>query len=170
MGYGLNRLHEPICMAVPKPLLTEFGIHHRLESCGTQVNPRVTSVVQRKNFRRDVSMSCRFPWMIQSYSPKAESKVPFCKLLSLSVNLGPSSLSLHFSADLNSYRWWRKKMKSRWLWTGLVTNTILFCWLFTIKDQFQKVRFLQTTLGRVSTFEFPRRTKNSMYYPLIRAW
>ena len=26
-----------------------------------------------------------------------------------------------------------------------------------------------STLGRVSTFQFPRRTKNSMYYPLIRA-
>ena len=29
--------------------------------------------------------------------------------------------------------------------------------------------FMQSTLGRVSTFKFPRRTKNSMYYPLIRA-
>ena len=34
MGYRLNRLDEPIFMAVSKPLLTEFGIHHRLESCG----------------------------------------------------------------------------------------------------------------------------------------
>ena len=33
MGYRLNRLVEPVFMAVPKPLLTEFGIHHRLESC-----------------------------------------------------------------------------------------------------------------------------------------
>ena len=33
MGYRLNRLHEPVFMAVSKPLLTEFGIHHRLESC-----------------------------------------------------------------------------------------------------------------------------------------
>ena len=33
MGYHLNRLDETIFMAVPKPLLTEFGIHHRLESC-----------------------------------------------------------------------------------------------------------------------------------------
>ena len=29
----LNRLDEPIFMAVSKPLLTEFGIHQRLESC-----------------------------------------------------------------------------------------------------------------------------------------
>ena len=33
MGYRLNRLVEPIFIAVSKPLLTEFGIHHRLESC-----------------------------------------------------------------------------------------------------------------------------------------
>ena len=32
MGYHLNRLDEPVFMAVSKPLLTEFGIHHRLES------------------------------------------------------------------------------------------------------------------------------------------
>ena len=29
----MNRLDEPVFMAVSKPLLTEFGIHYRLESC-----------------------------------------------------------------------------------------------------------------------------------------
>ena len=29
----MNRLDEPILIAVLKPLLTEFGIYHRLESC-----------------------------------------------------------------------------------------------------------------------------------------
>ena len=33
MGYRLNRLDEPVFMAVSKPLLTELGIHPRLESC-----------------------------------------------------------------------------------------------------------------------------------------
>ena len=33
MGYRLNRLDEPVSKAVSKPLLTEFGIHYRLESC-----------------------------------------------------------------------------------------------------------------------------------------
>ena len=33
MGYRLNRLDEPVFIAVPKPMLTEFGIHHRLERC-----------------------------------------------------------------------------------------------------------------------------------------
>ena len=33
MGYRLNRLTEPVFIAVSKLLLTEFGIHHRLESC-----------------------------------------------------------------------------------------------------------------------------------------
>ena len=34
MGYRLNRLDGPVFMAVQKPMLTEFGIHYRLESCG----------------------------------------------------------------------------------------------------------------------------------------
>ena len=33
MGYHLNRLDVPVSMAVPKPMLTEFDIHYRLESC-----------------------------------------------------------------------------------------------------------------------------------------
>ena len=33
MGYRLNRLTEPVFIAVSKLLLTEFGIHYRLESC-----------------------------------------------------------------------------------------------------------------------------------------
>ena len=33
VGYRLNRLDEPVFMAGPKPMLTEFGIHQRLESC-----------------------------------------------------------------------------------------------------------------------------------------
>ena len=32
MGYRFNRLDEPIFMAVPKLMLTDFGIHYRLES------------------------------------------------------------------------------------------------------------------------------------------
>ena len=35
MGYHLNGLDEPVFLAVSKPLLTEFGIHHELESCVT---------------------------------------------------------------------------------------------------------------------------------------
>ena len=33
MGYRLNRLDEPVFIAVSKAMQTEFGIHHRLESC-----------------------------------------------------------------------------------------------------------------------------------------
>ena len=36
MGYRLNRLDEPVFMAGPKPMQTEFGIHQRLESCVSQ--------------------------------------------------------------------------------------------------------------------------------------
>ena len=34
MGYRLNLLDEPVFMAVPNPMLTEFGIHHGFEKCG----------------------------------------------------------------------------------------------------------------------------------------
>ena len=30
MGYCLNRLDEPVFIAVSKPLLTELGIHHTI--------------------------------------------------------------------------------------------------------------------------------------------
>ena len=33
MGYRLNRLDEPVFMARPKPMRTEFGNGSRLESC-----------------------------------------------------------------------------------------------------------------------------------------
>ena len=33
MGYRLNRLDETVFMALTKPMLTEFGIHYRLETC-----------------------------------------------------------------------------------------------------------------------------------------
>ena len=36
MGYHLSRLDEPVFKSVSKPLLTEFDIHHRLESCGQE--------------------------------------------------------------------------------------------------------------------------------------
>ena len=39
MGYRLNRLDEPAFMTVSKPLLTEFGINHRLESCAFKFGP-----------------------------------------------------------------------------------------------------------------------------------
>ena len=39
MGYHLNRIDESVFMAVSKPLLTEFGIHLRLESsCAVNQN------------------------------------------------------------------------------------------------------------------------------------
>ena len=35
MGYRLNSLDEPVFMAGPKLMRTEFGICQRLESCGS---------------------------------------------------------------------------------------------------------------------------------------
>ena len=45
MGYRLNCLDKPVFIAVSKPLLTEFGIYHRLESCVLgRVSHHLTSV------------------------------------------------------------------------------------------------------------------------------
>ena len=33
VGYHWNLLDEPVIVAGSKPMLTEFGIHHTLESC-----------------------------------------------------------------------------------------------------------------------------------------
>ena len=50
MGYRLNRLDEPVFMAVSKPLLTEFGIHLRLESCDEhQKEKQISSRVFLRN-------------------------------------------------------------------------------------------------------------------------
>ena len=37
MGYCLNRLDELVFIAVSKPLLSEFGVHHRLECCAHDI-------------------------------------------------------------------------------------------------------------------------------------
>ena len=41
--HNLNRLDEPVFIAVSKPLLTEFGIYLGLESCEYFRPPRIAS-------------------------------------------------------------------------------------------------------------------------------
>ena len=50
MGYRLNRLDEPVLVAVPKPMQTEFGIHYRLESCELPQLILVSSKAERKSW------------------------------------------------------------------------------------------------------------------------
>ena len=45
----MNRLDEPVFMAVPKPMLNEFGIHYRLESCGKVHSPIGLKMTKKKN-------------------------------------------------------------------------------------------------------------------------
>ena len=47
MGHRLNRHDEPVVMAVSKPLLTEFGIYHRLEKCVAQFKPLLCIMFER---------------------------------------------------------------------------------------------------------------------------
>ena len=44
MGCRLNRLDEPVYIALSKPLLTEFGIHPRLESCVLHTEQKVSKI------------------------------------------------------------------------------------------------------------------------------
>ena len=44
MGHHLSRLEEPVFVAGPKPMRTEFGIHKRLESCVTVYEFKMTSL------------------------------------------------------------------------------------------------------------------------------
>ena len=44
MGYCLNRLDEPVFIELSKPLLTEFGIHYRLESCGGRFETEIVAL------------------------------------------------------------------------------------------------------------------------------
>ena len=53
MGYRLNRLDEPIFMAVPKPMQTEFGIHLRLESCAASYLEHIVSSLNFRNASLD---------------------------------------------------------------------------------------------------------------------
>ena len=43
--YRSKRLDEPVVMAVPKPMLTEFGIHNRLEGCDQFFRPRTPKML-----------------------------------------------------------------------------------------------------------------------------
>ena len=54
MGYRLNSLDGPVFIAVSKPLLTGFGIHHRLESFVSQFEP-----VFSKNFFSGIKLNPR---------------------------------------------------------------------------------------------------------------
>ena len=55
MGYHLNGLDEPVFMAVSKPLLTEFGIHLRLESCAliSSLCYTISRLVPRQDIKRE---------------------------------------------------------------------------------------------------------------------
>ena len=48
MGYRLNRLDEFVFVAGPKTLTTQFGMHHRLESCGIFTNGNLFSMKPSK--------------------------------------------------------------------------------------------------------------------------
>ena len=50
MGYRLNRHDAPVFMAGPKPMLTEFGIHRRLESGVVSLTKRQFKILAVKAF------------------------------------------------------------------------------------------------------------------------
>ena len=46
MGYRLKCLNEPVFVAVPKPIQTEFGIHQSLESLGAPSTDLTSKALQ----------------------------------------------------------------------------------------------------------------------------
>ena len=112
MGYCLNRLDEPVFIAVSKPLLTEFGIHHRLESCAYLI--MTSSILQL------ILVQFAIPalglgmdhWLLAQNSPflsllsgaRVEQMLGYS--LSRGLRLGPSHLSKRFLAKMqNSSRY-----------------------------------------------------------------
>ena len=79
MGYRLNHLDEPVFITVSKPLLTEFGIHHRLESCASSIwhsaalklycNPKIKGIII-------ILIAYRFPQYCAYYPAFHEGYLP----------------------------------------------------------------------------------------------
>ena len=61
MGYRLNRFDEPVFMAGPEPMRTEFGIHPRLERCERQLLPVPMAEARKENVDVTVIVVCRSP-------------------------------------------------------------------------------------------------------------
>ena len=74
----LNRLYEPIFMAGPKPMQTEFGIHHRLNSCGrNNVSPRGFVTSLDFEWAKKIYFSLRSNWPVTTFLSISE-KTPKC--------------------------------------------------------------------------------------------
>ena len=56
----MNRLDEPVFMALPKPMLSEFDIHHRLVSCGLYNTMVLMGKISRYLNRNRLAMNAIF--------------------------------------------------------------------------------------------------------------
>ena len=66
------RLDEPFFMAVSKPLLTEFGIHYRLESCDPISKLLIKSILSSNGSNQEnvsLSQSTSFEWRRLTWRP-----------------------------------------------------------------------------------------------------
>ena len=110
MGYRLNRLDEPVFMAVPKPMLTECGIHYRLESCALLtefwVNHRLGSCEALA-----ARAYLRYTIMVSSSEWAAPCLSPITKVLK---NLSPLPASWSNFLPVNGIIAESRKMKSMW--------------------------------------------------------
>ena len=59
MGYRLNCLDEPVFMAVTIPLLTDLGIHHRLESCAFDIASGAAKIQGHRTLGTKVTGHCQ---------------------------------------------------------------------------------------------------------------
>ena len=73
MGYRLNRLTEPVFIAVSKRLLTEFGIHYILESCALQTFQIQERGQRFEESRGEKGLSIQEPGRKEEEEPLQES-------------------------------------------------------------------------------------------------
>ena len=69
---------EPVFMAMPKPLLTEFGIHHSLKSCTHDLKFSVVLQIFELNNKALITKT----WHSLKYAPVSvfqESQIPFMR-------------------------------------------------------------------------------------------
>ena len=72
----MNRLDEPVFMAGPKPLLTEFGIHHRLESCKWHTGPEISMVLQAVKLMFNLCLMSAVECYVSFFNTVPSTKTP----------------------------------------------------------------------------------------------
>ena len=125
-GSWLDTHLEPVFMAVPKPILTEFGIHYSLESCqllwpflsiviqenkAAFLERKQFDAVQKKPFHR-ICASTSFHWI--STHAKSDAKSDSLQLFKAKLFLGIRRLDSIIGVATFSREFWPRKFFRVW--------------------------------------------------------